>query len=71
MKKILYTLSGLLLAVPAIASAQYGYGYGNNMMGYQNHAVEWIGSLFVICIVVWTVVGVLAAVWLWQHISKK
>jgi len=46
-----------------------GYGLGNwgyGMMG------GWGGGIFVwLGCVVWIVVGILAAVWLWQHIDKK
>jgi len=65
MKKIIFAS---LFALPFVAFANTGYGYtmpwGWGMMGG--------GNLFMfLAMIVWLVVGVLAAVWLWQHISKK
>lgn len=68
MKKILHIVLGIVLSAPIVASAQYGYGY--NMMGYQG-GMSGFGTFMAIGGVVWTIVGVLAIVWLWQHIEKK
>lgn len=65
MKKILGALS--LFAIPALVFANGGYGYMMNwssMMG-GGSIFDWLSSL------VWLVVGVLAVVWLWQHIDRK
>jgi len=69
MKKILYGLLGLTLTAPSIASAQYGYGY--NMMGNQGNMMGGFGTFMAVGGIVWTIVGILAIVWLWQHIDKK
>ena len=65
MKKIFFAS---LLALPFIAFANTGYGYmmpwGWGRMGGGN------GFMF-LALVVWLVVGVFAAIWLWQHIDKK
>lgn len=68
MKKILYVVLGATLSAPLVASAQYGYGY--NMMGYQGGMGNF-GIFMTIGGIVWTIVGILAIVWLWQHIEKK
>ena len=66
MKKIFFAS---LLALPFIAFANFGSDYtmmpwGWGMMGG--------GNIFMfLAFVVWLVVGVLAAIWLWQHIDKK
>lgn len=71
MKKITYAVIGLAVLVPAIASAclfDWGAtsgGYG--MMGYGGGG----GTFMVLGGIVWTVVGILAGVWLWQNINKK
>lgn len=41
------------------------YGWGQNMMWG-----GW-GSLALLTWLVWTLVGILAAVWLWKQITKK
>ncbi|MBI3020108.1 MAG: hypothetical protein HYY60_02180 [Parcubacteria group bacterium] len=64
MKKIFFAS---LLALPAIVFANFGgdYAGGWGMMGGG-------GNIFMsLAFVVWLVVGVLAAVWLWQHIDRK
>ena len=40
----------------------YGYGF---MGGWGGGAIMWLACI------VWTVVGVLAAIWLWQQINRK
>lgn len=65
MKKIIFAS---LFALPFIAFANVGYSYmmpwGWGMMGG--------GNVFMfLALVVWLVVGVLAAIWLWQHIDRK
>lgn len=68
MKTITYTVLGFAILVPTFASAcfeDFGYGYG--MMGYGGGA----GTFMVAGGLVWTVVGILACVWLWQNINKK
>lgn len=70
MKTITYAVLGLIVFVPALASACFsasnlGGRYG--MMGYGGGAHFFIG----IAGLVWTIVGVLAATWLWQNINKK
>ncbi len=65
---IKFTMIGLALLVPALASAcfeDWGGGYG--MMGYGGGA----GFFMVAGGLVWIVVGILAGVWLWQNISRK
>lgn len=71
MKTITYTFLGLVVLVPALASAclfdsDLGYG-GYGMMGYGGGM-----SFFMVAGgLVWIIVGILAGVWLWQNISKK
>ncbi len=47
-----------------IASANMGDGYGYEMMSS-------LGGFMILTWLVWFIVGILAAVWLWQQISKK
>lgn len=67
MKTITYTALGFVALMPAIVSACIGdldRGYG--IMGYGGGATFMVmGGL------IWTVVGILAGVWLWQNINKK
>lgn len=70
MKTIIYSALGLTLLTPSLASAcieNLGRYSGYGMMGYGGGSMAFMfaGGL------VWTVVGVLAAVWLWQNINKK
>lgn len=69
MKKITYTVIGLAILMPSIASAcLFDWGYGNSgygMMGYGG------GTFMVFGGIVWTIVGILAGVWLWQNINRK
>ncbi|OIP64743.1 MAG: hypothetical protein COV32_03205 [Candidatus Yonathbacteria bacterium CG10_big_fil_rev_8_21_14_0_10_43_136] len=69
MKKFTFTVLGLAALTPSLASAcisDWGLGGGYGMMGYGS------GSVFmVIGGIVWTVVGILAGVWLWQNINRK
>jgi len=71
MKTILRAVLGLAVAMPAIALANWGgsdIGYG--MMGYGS-GMGGFGFFMAAGGIVWTVVGILAAVWLWQQINKK
>ena len=53
------------------AWGNYGDGYGMyGMMGYGG-GMGGFGFFMVFGGIVWTVVGVLAGVWLWQQINKK
>jgi len=66
MKKIF--LSIVAYVAPFVALADGGYGsmmpWGWGMMGG--------GNFFMfLAMIVWLVVGVLAAIWLWQHIDRK
>lgn len=74
MKTILRAAIGLAVATPMLASAawgNYGDGYGMyGMMGYGG-GMGGFGFFMVFGGIVWTVVGVLAGVWLWQQINKK
>lgn len=45
----------------------YGENYGYGMMGGYGYG----GILPIVMFSVWLVVGILAIVWLWQHINKK
>lgn len=68
MKKITYTILSLAVLMPTIASAcifDRSGGYG--MMGYGGGA----GAFMVTGGIVWTIVGILAGVWLWQNINKR
>ena len=69
MKTIIYTFLGAMLTVPAFANAcmtEFSRG-GYGMMGHSGGM-----SVFMVAgAMVWTVVGILVAVWLWQHINKK
>lgn len=68
-KTILYSTLGLLVSFPLLASADiYGFGSGYGMMGYGGGEGSF---LMVACMIIWTVVGILASVWLWQNINKK
>ncbi|MEK7148373.1 MAG: hypothetical protein AAB770_00480 [Patescibacteria group bacterium] len=60
---ITYTTLALAILAPALASADGGTG----MMGYGGGMETFMFTSSI----VWTVVGILAAVWLWQNISKK
>ena len=71
MKKITYTILGFAILTPALASAclsNWGFdGYG--MMGYGGG--RGMETFMVMGGIVWTIVGILAGVWLWQNINKK
>lgn len=70
MKTITYTLLGFIATGPLLASAQ-GYNFGGyGMMGYERGG-EGVMFLLAACTIVWTIVGILAGVWLWQHVNKK
>lgn len=69
MKTTTYTILGLALVSPFIANACFYdldvIGYG--MMGYGRG----MNFFMVAGGLTWTVVGVLAGVWLWKSINKK
>lgn len=70
MKTFVFTISGLAILLPSFASAcvsSWGINGGNGMMGYGGG----MGVFMFAGGIIWTVVGVLAGVWLWQHINKK
>jgi len=70
MKTFTYTLLGLMLSTPIFASAYiFDVGSGYGMMGYGHGGGH--EFFMAVCMIVWTVVGILAGVWLWQHIEKK
>lgn len=70
MKTILLMILGLTVLLPSLAGAcmtnwgAYG-GYGMMGHGFGTSILLVAGGL------VWTLVGILAMVWLWQHINKK
>lgn len=69
MKKITYAVLGFAILVPSIASAclfDSGTGVGYGMMGYGGG-----GAFMAVGVIVWTIVGILAGVWLWQNINRK
>ncbi|TAN37165.1 hypothetical protein EPN27_00265 [Patescibacteria group bacterium] len=70
MKKIIYAILGGVVLIPSIASAcieDFGIRYGM-MGGYHDGGFS---TFMVIGCIVWTVVGILAGVWIWQNINKK
>ncbi len=72
MKTIISTTFGIVATVPALALANFGsYGDGYGMMGYGSGMMGGFGFFVVAGGLVWTIVGVLACVWLWQNINKK
>lgn len=71
MKTILSVVLGLAISAPSLALANWGnYGEGYGMMGY-GAGMGGFGFFMAFGGIVWTVVGVLAGVWLWQQINKK
>ena len=69
MKTITYAVIGLAIMIPSIASAclfDWGTRGGYGMMGFGGG-----GAFMVLGGIVWTIVGILAGVWLWQNINKK
>ncbi len=72
MKTILSVALGLVVLTPSLVLAleptYRGGGYG--MMGYSS-GMGGFGFFMAFAGIVWTVVGILAAVWLWQQINKK
>lgn len=71
MKTILTTVLGLMVSMPAFTFAAYGnYGDGYGMMGYGG-GMGGFGFFMIAGGLIWTVVGILVAVWLWQQINKK
>lgn len=70
MKTIIYTTLSLAVLTPALANAYFedlGRYDGYGMMGYGGG----MGTFMVAGGLVWTIVGILACVWLWQNINKK
>lgn len=70
MKKIIYSILGIAVLSPSITSAcieDFGVRYGM-MGGYYGGGFS---TFMVMGGIVWTVVGILAGVWLWQNINKK
>ena len=56
----------LLFTTPLVTNAYMGNGYGGyGMMGYGG------SSIMILISLVWLIVGILAAVCLWQQINKK
>lgn len=66
MKKIFNLLKFSFLTVPFFALAD---GEGMMMNGWGGMGAS--GWFFGITWIVWLIVGILAAVWLWQQINKK
>ncbi len=64
MKKIFSIATALALVAPFVASANILGGDKSGMMGFG-------GGFMLITWAVWLIVGILAAIWLWQHINKK
>ena len=74
MKTITYTVLGLVALVPTLASAcfsDWGLDGGYGMMGYGGGMMGSFGLLAIMMWSVWLVVGILAIVWLWQHVNKN
>lgn len=68
MKTIIYSVLGFYILAPAVTSAcisDLGFEYG--MMGYGGGAE----TFMITGGIVWTIVGILASVWLWKNINKK
>lgn len=71
MKTITGVALGLTLATPILAFADWSnYGGGYGMMGYGG-GMNGFGFFMVAGGIIWTIVGILVAVWLWQQINKK
>lgn len=73
MKTILGATLGVAIATPSLAFACLngeGYRLGYGMMGYGS-GMGGFGFFMAFGGIVWTVVGILAGVWLWQQINKK
>ncbi|MEK7538584.1 MAG: hypothetical protein AAB552_01965 [Patescibacteria group bacterium] len=72
MKTLFGGILGLVLVAPLVASACLGFaddtrgGYG--MMGHGSNTFWFFGTAIHLLLIV---IGVLTAVWLWQHINKK
>lgn len=72
MKKKIFGVSAALFSFPLVAFAGMGmfaekcggYGYG------MHHSMFWLFMLAVITFAIWAIVGVLAAIWLWEHIGR-
>lgn len=70
MKKIIYSILGVAVLSPSIASAcieDFGVRYGM-MGGYYGGGLS---TFMAMGGIVWIMVGILAGVWLWQNINKK
>ncbi len=64
MKKTFSIATALALAAPFVASANILDGEKYGMMGFS-------GGFMLVTWVVWLIVGILAAIWLWKQINKK
>ncbi len=64
MKKTFSIATVLALVAPFIASANIMGGDKYGMMGFG-------GGFMLITWLVWLIVGIFAAIWLWQQINKK
>jgi len=71
MKKILFSIFGFLPMVTLAQAEPEFYGSGMMASGYGGGSVWSIfGWLMLLGMIVWIVVGILAALWLWKQISK-
>lgn len=68
MKNIIITLTVAFLIAPAVVRADADMMSSGGMMGFYGGFWSWF---MVSASLVWLVVGVLAAVWLWKQIIKK
>jgi len=70
MKKILFSVFGFLPVV-AMAQAEPELFAGADGAVYSPSPIWGVfGWLMLLCMLVWMVVGILAAVWLWKNIRK-
>lgn len=69
MKTILSITLGLALATPILALADWNDSSGG-IMGYGG-GMGSFGFFMMTGGIIWTIVGILATVWLWQQINKK
>lgn len=71
MKKITGVVLGFALMIPSLANA-YFQGFDDSYGGYGMMGYGGGGSIFMVMGgFVWTIVGILAGVWLWQNINRK
>ncbi len=71
MYKLIFTLSISLFALPALAVGAHGEGVDMMSWGGMMGVGGWWSWIIVLCSLVWLVVGILAAVWIWKQIVKK